>query len=227
MERDATMGNYVLRFLRMVFGIAVYGSGVYMTIQANLGLSPWDALNMGVSNVTGFSFGNSSVAIGIFILVADVLLGEKIGFGTLVNTVMIGKMVDFFNYIELLPKMNGFLPGLVLLLSGQVLICFGMFFYVGAGLGSGPRDSLMVALNRKLKKVPVGLARGIVEGTALFIGWMLGAKVGIGTLIAVFGIGFVMQAVFSLVHFDPKAVPHENVMVTVNQLRNGQTMQEI
>ncbi len=227
MGREATMPNYMLRFLRMFFGIAVYGSGVYMTIQANLGLSPWDALNMGVSNVTGFSFGDAGVAVGLVILVADVLLGEKIGFGTLVNTVMIGKMVDLFNYIELLPKMNGFLPGLALLLSGQVLICFGMFFYVGAALGSGPRDSLMVALNRKLRRVPVGVARGIVEGTALFLGWMLGAKVGIGTLIAVFGIGFIMQAVFSLVHFDPKAVLHENVMVTVNKWRSGQGVQEL
>ena len=220
------MPNYVIRFLRMIFGIAIYGTGVYMTIQANLGLSPWDALNMGIYYATGLSFGNASVMVGMFILVADVLLGEKIGFGTLVNTIMIGKMVDLFNYIDLLPKMNGFLSGIALLLSGQILICFGMYFYIGAGLGSGPRDSLMIALHRKLPRVPIGLARGLVEGTALSIGWMLGAKVGIGTLIAVLGIGFIMQGVFALVHFDPKAVRHENVMVTVNHMRCGQEIEK-
>lgn len=221
------MPNYGIRFLRMIFGIAIYGSGVYMTIQANLGLSPWDALNMGIYHATGLSFGNASVVVGLFILAADVVLGEKIGFGTLVNTVMIGKMVDLFNCFEVLPKMNGFLPGLVLLLSGQVLICFGMYFYIGTGLGSGPRDSLMVALHRKLPKVPIGLSRALVEGTALTIGWMLGAKVGIGTLIAVLGIGFIMQGVFSLVRFDPKAVCHENVMATVSRMRCGQKAGEI
>ncbi|HWP51858.1 MAG TPA: hypothetical protein VN626_09200 [Clostridia bacterium] len=210
----------------MVFGIAVYGCGVYMTIQANLGLSPWDALNMGVSYATGLSFGDAGVIVGLVILVLDVLLSEKIGFGTLVNTVMIGKMVDVFNHFEVLPKMNGFLPGVALLLSGQVIICFGMFLYVSAALGSGPRDSLMVALNRKLKRVPVGVARALIEGTALLIGWLLGAKVGIGTLIAVFGIGFIMQGVFSLLHFDPKTVRHENIMLTVNRMRGGEQMQE-
>ena len=220
------MRDYVRRFLRMILGIATYGCGVYMTIQANLGLSPWDALNMGVSNVSGLSFGDAGVIVGMFILVLDVLLGEKIGFGTLVNTVMIGKMVDLFNHIELLPKMNGFLPGLALLLAGQVIVCFGMAFYVGAALGSGPRDSLMIALHRKLPRVPVGMARGIVEGTALLVGWLLGAKVGIGTLVAVLGIGFIMQGVFGLLRFDPKAVRHENAVVTVNNLRNRKTQTE-
>ena len=179
------MPNYIKRFLRMFSGIALYGCGVYMTIQANLGLSPWDALNMGVANVSGLSFGDAGVIVGGIILVLDVVLNEKIGFGTLVTTVMIGKMVDLFNYIELLPKMNGFLPG-----------------------------------------VPVGLARGIVEGTALLAGWLLGAKVGIGTPIAVLGIGFIMQAVFRLLRFDPKAVRHEDVVMTVNNIRNRQSLPE-
>ncbi len=221
------MPNYVCRFLRMISGIAAYGCGVYMTIQANLGLSPWDALNMGVSNVSGLSFGDAGIIVGMVILVLDVVLGEKIGFGTLVNTVMIGKMVDLFNHIGLLPKMNGFLPGIALLLAGQVIICFGMAFYVGAALGSGPRDSLMVALNRKLPRVPVGMARGIVEGSALLAGWLLGAKVGIGTLVSVLGIGFIMQAIFGLLRFDPKAVRHENIVVTISNIRNRQTQTEI
>ena len=221
------MPNYVRRFLRMISGIGAYGCGVYMTIQANLGLSPWDALNMGVSNVSGLSFGDAGIIVGMVILVLDVVLGEKIGFGTLVNTVMIGKMVDLFNHIGLLPKMNGFLPGIALLLAGQVVICFGMAFYVGAALGSGPRDSLMVALHRKLPRVPVGMARGIVEGSALLAGWLLGAKVGIGTLVSVLGIGFIMQAIFGLLRFDPKAVRHENIVVTISNIRNRQTQTEI
>lgn len=221
------MPNYVTRFLRMIFGIAFYACGVYLTIQANLGLSPWDALHMGISETTGIRFGDAGVVVGLGVLVVAVLLGEKVGFGTLINTVMIGKLVDVFNYFEVLPKMEGFLPGLVMLFIGQVIVCFGMYFYIGAALGTGPRDSLMVALNRKLPRVPIGLARGLVEGTALVIGWMLGGKVGIGTLIAVFGIGFIMQGVFALVHFDPKTVRHENVMETINQMRYGQKIEEV
>lgn len=221
------MPNYVTRFFRMIFGIAFYACGVYLTIQANLGLSPWDALHMGISETTGMRFGDAGVVVGLGVLVIAVLLGEKVGFGTLINTVMIGKLVDVFNYFEVLPKVEGFLPGLAMLLIGQVIVCFGMYFYIGAALGTGPRDSLMVALNRKLPRIPIGLTRGIIEGTVLVIGWMLGGKVGIGTLIAVFGIGFIMQGVFALMHFDPKTVRHENVMETINQMRGGQKIEEV
>ncbi len=220
------MANYVKRFFRMLLGVTLYGCGIYMTIQANLGLSPWDALNMGVSIRTGMLFGDAGIVVGMLILVLDVAMGEKIGFGTLFNIVVIAKVVDLFNYIDLLPKMAHFGAGLLLLLTGQVVICFGMAFYAGTALGCGPRDALMVALNRKLPRVPVGLARAVIEGGALLAGWLLGAKVGIGTLVAVLGIGFIMQAVFALMRFDPKAVQHENMMVTIQNIRNRQATQE-
>lgn len=220
------MPNYVRRFLRMILGVTLYGCGIYMTIQANLGLSPWDALNMGVSIRTELLFGDAGIIVGVFILVLDVVLGEKIGFGTLFNAVVIGKIVDLFNHIALLPQMQSFGAGLLLLLSGQVVICFGMALYAGTALGCGPRDSLMIALNRKLPRVPVGLARAVIEGGALLIGWLLGAKVGIGTLIAVLGIGFIMQAIFSLLRFDPKTVRHENMLMTIQNIRNPQTTPE-
>ncbi|MFV0496631.1 MAG: YczE/YyaS/YitT family protein [Candidatus Fimivivens sp.] len=206
----------------MIFGIALYSCGIYMTIQANLGLSSWDALHMGINYTTGISFGNASVLVGLFILVADVLLGEKIGFGTIINTIMIGKFVDLLDYIELLPKMESLFLGLLLLIAGLVIICFGMYFYMNAALGGGPRDSLMVAFHRKLPTVPIGLMRALLEGAALLSGWLLGGPVGIGTLVAVLSIGFIMQGVFTLVHFDPKAVQHESLMVTVKRIRTAQ-----
>ena len=67
-----------------------------------------------------------------------------------------------------------------MLLLGQLSICIGSYFYIGASLGCGPRDALMVALGKRLPKVPIGIVRGVIEGTVLLIGWLLGAKVGIG-----------------------------------------------
>lgn len=203
--------------LSLCGGLAICGLASYFVIQANIGLSPWDALNMGTAILTGQSYGNMSVATGVVILALAVLLGEKVGIGTLINTVLIGKFVDLIAAMGLLPQAKNFGMGLVMLVIGQFLMSVGIFFYMRTGMGSGPRDSLMVAACRRFPNTPVGVLRCCIEGTALLAGWLMGAKVGVGTVIYIFGMGLVMQTVFSVARFDPKAIKHENAMETVRR----------
>ena len=206
---------YTKRFSRLLLGLLLYGLGTYLVIQANIGLAPWEAFSMGFSLLTGLGFGDIVVISGLIIVGVDILLKEKIGFGTLLNAILIGKFVDLFAWLDLVPPMGSYLTGIPLLLASQVVIALASFLYIGAGLGCGPRDALMVALGKRLPKAPIGLVRGGLEGTVLLIGWLLGAKVGLGTVIAVFGIGFVIQYTFQLLRFNVKAVHHENLLDTV------------
>lgn len=211
----------LLRFLRLVFGLAVFAFGVYLTIQANIGLAPWEALSIGINLTTGIPYG-AVVVITSFILVAiDFLLKEKIGFGTIANALLVGIFTDILIKLEVVPLMQSFWPGLVTLLLGQIILSVASFLYIGSAAGCGPRDSLMVALGKRLKGVPIGAIRGGMEGCVLLIGWLLGAKVGIGTVISVFGIGFFIQYTFKLLRFDVKAVVHESCIETIRNLRSG------
>ena len=99
-----------------------------------------------------------------------------------------------------------------------MVLCLGRYFYIGAAMGCGPRDSLMVGVGKKLSRLPIGLVRGGVEAAALLVGWLMGAKVGLGTVIAVFGIGFLLETTFRLLHFDVKTVAHENLFETARRL---------
>ena len=159
--------EYIFRTLRLLTGLFLYGLGSYMGIQANVGLAPWEAFSMGISYKTGILFGNVVVYTGLIIIVIDFLVKEKIGFGTLLNAMIIGKVVDLCNYLDIIPMMDNFFAGIGDLLAGQVVICLGSYFYIGAGLGCGPRDALMVAIGKKLSKFPIGLVRGLLEGTVL------------------------------------------------------------
>ena len=197
-----------------------------MGIQANVGLAPWEAVSMGIFYKTGMLYGDIVVLTGVVIIVIDFLLKEKIGFGTVLNAIMIGKVVDLCNWLDFIPKMENFAAGVAVLLAGQVVICVASYFYIGAGLGCGPRDALMVAMGKKLKKFPIGLVRGILEGTVLLIGWLLGAKVGIGTVIAVFGIGTIMEYTFKILHFDVRNIKHEDFADTVKRIRGGKGPEE-
>jgi uncharacterized membrane protein YczE len=210
---------YIRRFSRLLSGLLLYGLGTYLVIQANIGLAPWEAFSMGFALLTGLSFGDIVVLSGLIIVGIDILLKEKIGFGTLLNAILIGKFVDLFVWLDLMPAMGSYVTGIPLLLASQVVIALASFLYIGAGLGCGPRDALMVALGKRVHKAPIGLVRGGLEGTVLLIGWLLGAKVGLGTVIAVFGIGFIIQYTFQLLRFDVKTVRHENLLDTIKAWR--------
>nr|WP_319777194.1 hypothetical protein [uncultured Sphaerochaeta sp.] len=173
---------------------------------------------MGVSYLTHISYGNVVVISGFAIVAIDYVLKEKIGFGTILNAILIGKFVDLIQFSGLIPLMNNFWYGIVMILLGQVVICLGSYFYIGASLGCGPRDALMVALGKRMPRLPIGAIRGLIEGVVLVIGWLLGAKVGIGTVISVFGIGFILQFTFKVLRFDVKSIRHESMADTVRAM---------
>lgn len=209
------------KLVKLILGLFLYGLGVYCVIQANIGLAPWEAFNTGCSAVLGMKFGDFVLLSGLVIVAIDALLKEKIGFGTVLNAIMIGKVVDFLQFVDLIPMLQNFYAGVAVLILGQFIISFASYLYISAGLGSGPRDSLMVAIGKRLPKLPIGFVRGLIEGTVLIIGWSLGAKVGLGTAIAVLSISLIMQFTFKVLHFQIREVRHQSFADTLNSLRKS------
>lgn len=215
--------TYFVRFSRLIFGLFLFALGAFLTIQADIGLAPWEAFNIGVSGATGLTYGDVVLLSGLVILIFDYALKEKIGMGTILNALLIGKFVDIIAYFDIIPIAPGFMSGIAMLLAGQLVLCVGSYYYIGAGLGCGPRDALMVALGKRLPRVPIGAIRGAIEASVLLIGFLLGAKVGIGTIISVFGIGFILQWVFRLFRFNVRGLQHESFLDTARAIRQGRT----
>lgn len=199
------MKKIVLCILRLVLGCLVSAIGTVMTFNSNLGLGPWDVLSHGISKIGNVSRGKAHIAIGAMLLVSNGVLGERLGWGTIVSMVLTGIFMDFFMESNLIPIFNGFYLSLLMLLIGLFIIGIGTYLYIGVGLGAGPRDGLMVALTRKTHK-SVCLIRGIIEVTAMAIGYFLGGFVGIGTIITALSIGCFVQFAFKLFKFDVKKI---------------------
>lgn len=208
------MANLLKRTGKTIFGLFLFSFGYYLSIQANIGLAPWSALSMGLSYVTGLSFGTVSVMTSIVILIIDVFLKEKIGIAMILDAVLVGVFIDLLTLSGIVPMLDNFWLGVAILLIGQVFVSVGSYFYIKPAMGCGPRDSLMIALGKRMPKVPIGAVRGLLEGSALLVGWLLGAKVGLGTVIAVFGIGIILEYTFRLFKFDVKAVLHEDILTS-------------
>ena len=208
----------ILGWLKITAGLLVFALGVHLTIYANIGLAPWDCLGMGIANHTPFNYGISMTVIAVVILITDVLLKERIGFGTIIDALLTGNFVQMFNSLNPLPENENMWIGIAVMLAGFVFMALGMWIYMTAEQCCGPRDSLLVALGKRLPKIPIGIVEVLLWGVVLLIGWLLGGQVGIGTVISTFGAGLVMQLVYSLIHFEPREMKHKGLAETVRIL---------
>ena len=201
-----------------VVGLVVYGVGLYLTIQAGIGVAPYDCFYLGISEVTGIIYGNISVVMGFIIIAIDWALGARIGIGTIVDAIVVGKTVDLCNYIGLLPEIDSILIGIAIMLAGLVLEGLGQFIYMGSALGCGPYDGLMVALSKRWPKVSIGMIGVLLNAIAFVLGWLLGGPIGIGTVISVALMGPIMELVFKILHFEAEAVAHQDIFESLRVL---------
>lgn len=170
---------------RLLFGLVLCGGGIASMVRADLGLGPWDVLHQGLSRVTGVPIGVVTILVGVVVLLAWLPLGERPGWGTIANVLIIGAVLDAVLAVTDAPQS---LPvRFALLVAGPVLFGIGSGYYLGAGMGSGPRDGVMTGLARR--GWPVGVARTAIEVTALASGWALGGTVGAGTVLFAVTIG--------------------------------------
>ena len=180
-------------------GLFLCACGILCFLESRLGLSPWDVLHQGLANHTPLSFGAANVAVGIVVLMLAWALGSPPGIGTFANALLIGVFVALLEPTHAVQSLgDGTLPARIALLVAG-LVCFGVgtAFYIGAGVGAGPRDSLMLVGSRRTGW-RVGLVRAALESTALLIGFALGGKVGVGTVIFALLIGPSVETSFFL-----------------------------
>ena len=189
------------RLPQLLVGIPVLGVGIAMTLQARLGVSPYDVLHQGIAAKTGRSVGTVVIVVGLVILVFWIPLRQRPGLGTVVNTLTVGLVIDLA--LHVVPEPELLAARVPLLVAGIVLTGLGMGLYIGAGLGPGPRDGLMTGL--AAKGFPLWAVRTVLELAALAVGWILGGNVGIGTVAFAFSIGPLGH--FFLAHLHLENVP--------------------
>ena len=210
--------SYCSRILIASAGLFVYAAGIWMTLQADIGLSPWDALTMGLAGRFHVSFGVISILTSFVVLTADLLLHESIGLGTVLDAFLIGIFIDLFHLSGLSLPPCGFLPRVLFLTAGLFVMCFGEYLYMRPGLGCGPRDALVVGLGRRLPRVPIGAVNAAVLLCVLLLAWIAGGSIGIGTLISAAGTGVTAQIVFFAVRFEPRSILHEDLLQSLRFL---------
>ena len=198
----------IRRVVQLVGGLVLFGTGLWLGLQAALGVGPWDVLHGGLSERLGTPFGLTSIAVGVVVLLLAVWSGVRAGLGTVLNVLVVGSVIDL---LLATPALDGLDDGpvavrLALVVLGILVVAAGSALYLGAHLGPGPRDGLMVAIAQRTGW-SVGTSRGVLECTVLLLGVLLGGPVGPGTVVFALGIGPAVQLAFRVLRQTPARLP--------------------
>lgn len=166
------------RLTQLYAGLVLYGVSDGMMLAAGLGVDPWDVFHQGLARRVGLSVGAWVIIIGAAALLLWIPLRQRPGFGTLSNVIVIGVVVDAF--LALVDQPHALTGRVALLASGIFLNGIATGCYIGAGLGPGPRDGLMIGLAARGHSIRV--VRTGIEVAVLVAGWLLGGNVGVGTV---------------------------------------------
>ncbi len=189
-EAPRLRGGVAVRTASLFFGLVLIAAAIVSLLESGFGLPPWDVLHMGISKHSPMTLGTASIIVGLVVLFVAWAAGAKPGFGTAANAVVIGLTVDLLLRVDAIVALRASpAPGrAVLLLLGVALFGAGSAFYIGAGLGAGPRDSLMLALSRRTGR-RIGAVRTVMEIAVLVSGVVLGGAAGLGTVLVALMLG--------------------------------------
>lgn len=200
----------IWRLVKLDVGLVLFAVGLWFGLEAELGVGPWDVLTGGLSKQLGTRFGLTAIGVSVAVLLIGLAARVRPGVGTLLNVVVIGAVLDVLLLSPLLTDLDQapILLRLLVTLLGIATVAAGSALYLGAHLGPGPRDGLMVAIHLRTGW-RVGTARGVLEGVVLVLGVLLGGPVGVGTVLFAVGIGPAVQVAFRVLRQTPVRRPVE------------------
>ena len=185
-EKSLNLKPKISTFFFLCLGLTLFGLGEGLLIVSFAGASPWSVLAQGIALNINLSVGIITIFISLGVLILWIPLNQKLGIGTILNAIIIGLMIDVC--IKFVPTPENFIYQIILAIVAVLTVGLGGGIYLVANLGAGPRDGLMVGLQKKTN-LPIATVRGSLEITVMSIGWYLGGTVGVGTLLFAFGIG--------------------------------------
>jgi len=175
----AALPGFFQRLLQLLTGLVLFGIGIALMLRAEIGLAPWDVLTQGIERQTGWPFGVITVLISLLVLLLWLPLRQRPGWGSVLNAILIGPAVQLG--LMMLPQTQLLHWQVLMFASGLVMIAVATGMYIGAHMGTGPRDGLMIGLHT-CTGYAIWKVRTALEVTVLVVGVALGGTIGWGTL---------------------------------------------
>lgn len=188
------------RVIFVILGIIIIAFGISLFVRSEFGTDPFTCLNMGISSLTGISFGTCQLVMNLILFIFQLIFGRKdVGIGTLINAVFIGYLVDLFDFLYSFLPQKSLVEQILLMIIALIVIGYGVAMYMEANMGISPYDSLGVILSDRLKR-KYSIMRMAQDITCVVIGLLLGGPFGIATILMAFLLGYIISHYREIIH---------------------------
>lgn len=191
--------GYALRFAGFMLALCFVATGVALMIEAELGVAPYDVLVTGSAGRMGLSVGTASIVVALIFLAAGLLLGGKLGVGTVVATFVVGPILN--GVLALIPDLEAMAIRIPVFALGLLVVTSGIAGVVAARVGAGPVELFMLALHEG-KLLPLTPVRAGIELGCVALGWALGGQVGVGTLVFAAVVPVLLRKALQLLRYE-------------------------
>lgn len=200
----------IQRILKLLIGLFITAIGITTMLRANIGLPPWDVLHMGLTKVIPVSMGQAIIIVSVILTLIGVLLGEKIGVGTICNMFLVGTFIDLIINSQIIPQGKNFIVGFLMLNLGLMIFAIGTVIYMSCELGCGSKDGVTMGINKRINQ-PVKYVRAGLEMLAIIIGMFMGAEFSLMTIYSTLVFGFLMQFSFKIFKCNASSLKHRSI----------------
>ncbi len=188
-QANRKMSSFWMNWGIFTVGLLVMSFGIALMIRAEAGSAPWDVFHIGLYQQFGLTIGTWSIIVGLVIIGSTSLMDRAWPKpGAFLNMLLVGVFIDFYLWLPILKTPDQFIGKLGMLISGILIMGYGIGLYIAADRGAGPRDSLMLVLTERTGW-KVQHIRLSMEMVVLSLGWLLDGPVNIGTLLFCVTIG--------------------------------------
>lgn len=198
------------KLTKLLVGLFIVSFGISIMINANIGLSPWDVLHKGISDVINISMGQAIIIVSIVLTTIATIFGEKIGIGTICNTIFVGIFIDIISKSKIIPTGANFIIGFIMINVGMLIFAMGTCIYISCELGCGSKDAITILIN-KATKYTIKKVRCILEIIAIVIGVIMGSEFNIVTIYSAVVFGYYMQKSFDILKINPRVLDHKSI----------------
>ncbi len=179
------------RWFLLATGTAVYALGIDLGCHAGFGGTTLSTLWNGICLHIPVTFGEASLIVAAAMLIISFILDKKqIRWGTLFYQIFYSLCLDFF--LPLLRYSDSAVANFLLMLLGILLYAIGAGICSYADVGKGPYEALTFAISGHFS-VSVKASRMLLDAIAVVTGWLLGAEVGLCTIVALLISGKILQ----------------------------------
>ncbi len=89
-DATARLPDLARRVAVTALGLFVFAVGMVLNVRAYVGLSPWQALHVGMTHHAPVTLGQASQLVGGLMVVVSWLFGIRPGAATVMNAVLVG-----------------------------------------------------------------------------------------------------------------------------------------